>query len=164
MANKEFCNECGKNHAKPMRSTKQWYNSGRTAIAGSGFASVNLARGFAENGMYTIGNVKSCHSKLPRKWFLSKAKKRGQRVSCTSTLKVGNHKWELLRAVDHDKQLMGLLGIAGTTAMGERLTRNYSILRADGTSSVQQRTLEQWDIHATYRGNFNAIDMRNNKR
>jgi hypothetical protein len=33
--------------------------------------------------------------------------------------------------------------------MGETLTRNYSILRGDGTNSVHQRTLEQWDIRAT---------------
>jgi hypothetical protein len=112
--------------------------------------------------MYMIGNVKSGHSKFPRKWLLSKAKKRGQRASCTS--KVGNHEWELLAAVNRDKQRMCLLGNGITTAIGETLTRNYSILRADGTSSVQQRTLEQWDIHATYRGNFNHVDMHNSKR
>jgi hypothetical protein len=164
MANKELCNEYGKNPAKAMRCTKQWLNSGRTAIVDSGFASVNLARGLAENGMYMIGNVRTGHSKFPRKWLLSKAKKRGQRASCTSTLKVGNHEWDLLATVDRDKQPMCLLGTAGTTAMGETLIRDYSILRADGTSSVQQRTLQQWDIHATYRGNFNPVDMHNNKR
>jgi hypothetical protein len=100
---------------------------------------------------------------MTRKWLLSKAKKRGQRASCTSTLKVGNHEWELLAAVDRNRQPMCLLGATGTTAMGETLTRNYSILRADGTRSVQQRTLEQWEIHATCRGNFNPIDMHNSK-
>jgi hypothetical protein len=91
MANKELCNEYGKKHAKAMRCTKQWFNSGRTAIVDTSFASMNLARGLAENGMYMIGNVKSGYSKFPHKWLLSKAKERAQRTSCTSTLKVGNH-------------------------------------------------------------------------
>jgi hypothetical protein len=164
MAKKELCNEYNKDPAKAMRCTKQWFNTGRAAIVDIFFASMTLARGLADNGMYMIGKVKTGHSKFPRKWLLSKAKMRGQRASCTSTLKVGNHEWELLAAVDCNKQPMCLLGTAGTTAMGDTLTRNYSTLRADGTSSVQQRTLEQWDIHATSRGSFNPIDMHNNKR
>jgi hypothetical protein len=45
---------------------------------------------------------------------------------------------------------MCLLWTTGITATGETHTRNYSILRADGTSSVHQRTLEQWDIHTIF--------------
>jgi hypothetical protein len=48
--------------------------------------------------------------------------------------------------------------------MGEILTLNYSILRADRTSGVHERILEEWDVHATCRGEFNAIDIHNNTR
>jgi hypothetical protein len=103
-----------------------------------------------------IENVTSGHSKFPRQWLRSKAKARGQRASCTSILKVGNHGWDLFAALDCDKQPMCLLGSAGTTAMSQSLTRNYSVLLADGTSRVHQRTFEQWDIHTTDRW----MDMR----
>jgi hypothetical protein len=74
-----------------MWCTKQWLNSGRTAIVDSGAASIHFARGFAENDMFMIENVTRGRSKLLRQWLLSKAKARGQRASCTYTLKVGNH-------------------------------------------------------------------------
>jgi hypothetical protein len=66
VANTDFWEEYGKNHAKTMWFTKQWFNSRRTAIVDSGVASVHLARGFAENGMCMIGSVTSGHSKFPR--------------------------------------------------------------------------------------------------
>jgi hypothetical protein len=123
MAEKEFCKDFRKNPAKAMRCTMPWFNSGRTVIADSGFASVQLAKELAENGLYMIGNVKTGHSKYPRQWLLSKVKTRGERASCKSTMKVGNQEWELLAAADCDKQPMCLLGTAGTTAMGETLVR-----------------------------------------
>jgi hypothetical protein len=102
---------------KAMRLTRQWFKSARTLIVDSGVASAHIARGFAQNGMCMIWNVTSGQSKFPRQWLISKAKARGQR---------GNHGWELLAALDCDKQPMCLLGTAGTTAMDETLTRNYS--------------------------------------
>jgi hypothetical protein len=144
MANKGFGKEYGKNPGKAMWSTKQWFHCGRTAIVDRCVASVHLARGFAENDMCMIGNVTSGHSKFPRQWLFSKAKARGQRASCTSILKVENHGWEQLAAVDCDKQPMCMLGTARTTAMDLTLTRNCSILLADGTSSVQLRTKGPW--------------------
>jgi hypothetical protein len=118
MAIMDFWEEYGKNPAKAMWCTKQWFNSGSTAIVDSGVASVHLARGFAENDMCMIENVTSGHSNFPRQWLLSKAKARGQRACCTFILKVGNHRcWELLDVVDCDMQPMCVLGIAGTTAI-----------------------------------------------
>jgi hypothetical protein len=165
MAHNEFCKDYGNNPAKAMRCTKHWLNSGRAAIVDSGFASVHLARGFAEHGMtFDDWQCHNGHSKFPRHWLRSKAKERGHRTSCTSKLKVWNHEWELLAAVDCDKQPMSLFGNVGTTAMGTTLARNYYILRADGTRNVPQRAFEKWDIFASYKGDFNVVDMHNSKR
>lgn len=148
-----------------MRCTKPWFNSGRTVVVDSGFASAKLAKALARHGMFMIGNVKSGHASFPKKWLLERAKERGQRVSCsTSTFTVDGADWSLLAAADCDKQPMALLGTTGTTTMGETLVRRYSVLRGDGTSDVVNMSLEQWHIHATYRENFKWVDMHNNKR
>jgi hypothetical protein len=76
---KEFSKEYGKNPPKVMRCTKQWLNSRRTAIVDFGFACAHLARGFAENGRYIIGIVKSGHSKFSRRRLLSKSE--GERAA-----------------------------------------------------------------------------------
>jgi hypothetical protein len=83
MTHGEFCKDYGKNPAEAMQCKKQWFNSVRTAIDNES-ASVHLASGFAEHGMYKkSGNVKNRHSKFPRQWLRSKATERGQCASCT---------------------------------------------------------------------------------
>ncbi len=58
---------------------------------------------------------------------------------------------------------MALIGTTGTTRMGMTLQMHLIIIRLDGTWDVQLASLEQWDIHATYRRYFNAFDKHNSK-
>ena len=48
--------------------------------------------------------------------------------------------------------------------MGPVLVRHFTTIKADGTYHVRSATLKQWDIHATYRQHFNAIDKHNSRR
>eukprot|EP00873_Tetraselmis_striata_P027199 jgi/Tetstr1/447463/TSEL_003720.t1 len=54
-----------------MRSVKPWFATARTIIADSGFASVKLATGCAEHGLFVIGNAKSGAAGFPKAWLLT---------------------------------------------------------------------------------------------
>eukprot|EP00951_Prasinocladus_malaysianus_P003499 scaffold24601_cov33-Prasinocladus_malaysianus.AAC.1 len=165
MADKEFVAEWGKNPAVAMRGVKPWFNSGRTVVADSGFASVKLAKGLAHHGMYLIGNVKGGHAGFPKKWLLEKVPTRGDKaVASSSFTTASGETWSMLAAADRDKQPMALLGTAGSSAPGQTLTRHFTVIRADGTFAVRSATLQQMDIHATYRHAFNVVDKNNAKR
>ena len=165
MGEKEFVQEWGKNPAKAIRCVKPWFGSGRIVIADAGFASVKCAHGLAEHGLYLIGNVKGASTGFPKKWVLDQLSVRGDRACATATIKLSSGEtWKLLAAGDKDKQPMVLIGTAGTTNMGEPMVRTYSVLKADGSTDVRRRELQQWDIHSTYRRNFNVVDMHNAKR
>ena len=165
MAQKEFVAEWGKNPSKAMRCVKPWFGSGRLVILDSGFASFKCAHGLAENGLFTIGNVKTASAKFPKDWLLDQVPERGNRgcASTNITLKSGAT-WSVVGVADRDKQPMTLIATAGTTTMGEPMVRHYPIMRADGSTEVREYIFEHWHIHALYRNNFNALDMHNAKR
>jgi hypothetical protein len=134
-------------------------------ILDSGFASFKCIRGMAENGMYAIGNVKSAHVAFPKAWLKQNAPVRGERSCASTSFKTSSGEtWSVLGACDKDKQPMALIGTAGTTRMGTTLQRHFTVIRSDGSWDVRSASLEQWDIHATYRRYFNAIDKHNSKR
>lgn len=165
MADKEFVAEYSKSSALALRCSKPWFNTGRTLILDSGFASLLCAKACANNGLYMIGNVKTGHRGFPRKWLLEHAPERGARSFASSqfTSKSGET-WSVLAACDKDKQPMALIGTAGTTTMGETLFRMFTVVRGNGSFQTHSATLEQMDIHASYRRSFNAVDMANSKR
>ena len=165
MQHKEWVQEWGKAPATAMRCVKPWMGTGRLVIADAGFASLKLATGLAEHGTYLIGNVKGGHSGFPKAWLLEQVPERGCRAAASTTiLTSAGETWEVVAAADRDKQPMVVIGTAGTTSMGEELVRHFTVIRSDGTFHVRSASLEQWDIHATYRKHFNAIDKHNSKR
>ena len=165
MARKEYVGEWGANPAKAMRCVKPWFGSGRTVIADSGFASLKCATGMAEHGLYLVGNVKTASAGFPQKWLLDQLKQRGDRACASTTIKLSSGEvWPVLAAGDMDRRPMVLIGTAGTTNMGETMIRYYGVLKADGSTEVRRASLEQWDIHSTYRRKFNTVDMHNAKR
>ena len=165
MAKKPLVKEWGKAPAVAMRCIKPWWGTGRLLIADAGFASLKLCHGLAEHGTFLIGNVKTGHSGFPKRWLLEQVPSRGCRASATTVYKSqSGETWEIIAAADRDKQPMALIGTAGTTAMGEELHRRFTVIRADGTFHVRNASLAQWDVHATYRRHFNAIDKHNSKR
>ena len=165
MAKKEYVTEWGKNPSKALRCVKPWFRSARCVILDAGFASLKCCKGMSEHGMFMIGNVKGGHSGFPKDWLLEHVPVRGTRVSCTTTITTSSgEQWDVVAAADRDRQPMSLIGTAGTTSMGQILVRNFTAIRADGTFHVRSATLEQWDIHATYRRHFNSIDKHNSRR
>ena len=164
MENKEWAREWGKAPATAMRCVKPWMGTGRLCIADAGFASMRLAKGMAEHGTFLIGNVKGAHTGFPKTWLLEQVPNRGLRASASTSFKTSSGEtWVVVAAADRDKQPMTLIGTAGTTGMGEELVRHFTSIRSDGTFHVRSATLAQWDIHATYRKHFNAIDKHNSK-
>ena len=165
MEDKEYVRQVGKAAAVPIRCTKPWHGSGRVVIIDAGFAGIPAAKGLGDAGLYMIGNVKNCHAGFPKKWLLQNAPTRGVRVNATSsvTLESGDS-WPLLAAADMDKQPMALLGTAGRSRMAEPLRRKFTVIRPDGTWSVRDATLEQQEMHATYRACFNGVDKHNSLR
>ena len=165
MQDKEYVKEWGKAPATAMRCVKPWMGTGRLVIADAGFASLKLAAGLAEHGTFLIGNVKGAHSEFPKAWLLQQVPERGCRAAAFTTITTSaGEKWEVVAAADRDKQPMALIGTAGTTCMGQELVRHFTVIRSDGTFQVRSASLAQWDIHATYRSKFNAIDKHNSKR
>eukprot|EP00951_Prasinocladus_malaysianus_P045561 scaffold608898_cov17-Prasinocladus_malaysianus.AAC.1 len=165
MGEKEYVDQWGKNPSLAMRGVKPWFNSGRTVVADSGFSSVKLAKGLAHHGMYLVGNVKRGHAGFPKQWLLQNVPNRGDKAMATSSFTTSaGETWPMLAAADKDKQPMALLGTAGSSSAGETLTRNFTIIRTDGTYAVRSATLEQMDIHATYRHAFNVVVKNNAKR
>lgn len=142
MEQKEFVQPWGKNPTKAMRCVKNSFSSARCVILDSGFASLKCATGMAEHGMYMIGNVKSGHAGFPKKWLLDHVPERGNRVACSTVIETSSGgEWNVLAAADRDKQPMTLIGTAGTSNMGETLTRHFTTIRAYGTYNVRSATL-----------------------
>ena len=165
MESKEWVSEWGKAPSVAMRCVKPWIGTARLVIADAGFASLKLAIGLAEHGLYLVGNVKGAHSGYPRAWLLEQVPARGCRVVALTTHTTSSGEtWSILAAADRDKQPMCLIGTAGSTIMGETLVRHFTVIRADGSFEVRSATLAQWQIHALYRSHFNAIDKHNSKR
>ncbi len=52
MQSKEFLGTYGANPAKALRCVKPWFGSDRCVIPDSCFASLNCAKGMAENGLF----------------------------------------------------------------------------------------------------------------
>ena len=103
MANKDFVIEVGKGPAVALRCTRPWHGSGRCVIVDSAFASMKCVKGFAERGMFIIGNVKQGHSDYPKEYLLSLVKQRGQRASCVTTITTDSGEtWEVLAAAGMD--------------------------------------------------------------
>ncbi|KAK3266563.1 hypothetical protein CYMTET_24806 [Cymbomonas tetramitiformis] len=48
--------------------------------------------------------------------------------------------------------------------MGAPRERRFKVIRSTGDFMVRNATFEQWDVHSTYRANFNTIDKHNAKR
>ena len=165
MAEKKFVREFGKNPSKALRCTENWFGSGRLVFLDSGFASWKGVQGFAEHGLYVIGNVKSGHAGFPKKWLKDNAPLRDIRSCVSTSFKTrSGHEWSVIGACDMDKAPMALIGTAGTTLMGKTLERNYTVRKADGLTQPVQVILEQWNIHELYRAHFNTVDKHNAKR
>jgi hypothetical protein len=62
----------GKLPARALRCTEPWHRTGRIVILDASFAYVLAARGFAEQGLFMIGNMKGGHKEFPKKWLLDK--------------------------------------------------------------------------------------------
>ena len=165
MKDKDFCRTAGKNPAKALRCTRNWFGSGRLVVLDSGFASVKCALHLHDHGLFMIGNVKTGTTGFPKDWLLSQVPSRGDRAvaSATVTSPAGNQV-DLLAAADRDRQPMALLGTAGTSLEGRTLTRHFTTIRADGTYNVREATLQQMQIHEVYREYFNALDRHNSLR
>ena len=162
MEAKEYVAEWGKNPAKALRCVENWFRSNRLVLVDSGFASVELSRALAENGMFMIGNVKSAHTGYPKDWLLSQVPIRGARAVCSAELTLSDGSTvSLLAAADRDKQPMALLGTGGTSGEGNPKVRNFTTIRADGTYFVREATLNQMHIHEIYRSGFNTLDKHN---
>ena len=162
MESKEFVAEFGKNPAKAMRCAKNWFRSGRLVLVDAGFASVELAMGLAEYGLFMIGNVKTAHAGFPKDWLLSQVKERGDRATCTAEVRLPDgSSLSLLAAADKDKQPMALLGSAGCSSEGQAKIRHFTTIRADGTYFVREAVLNQMHIHELYRSGFNTLDKHN---
>ena len=165
MKDKEFVKEAGKNPAKALRCTKNWFRSGRVVIVDSGFASVALAAHLFDNGLFMIGNVKTADRSFPKAWLLSNVPRRGMRAMCTSNVTTprGNT-MHLLATADMDKQPMALLGSAGTSGEGRTLHRKFTTIKADGSFYLREASLEQDHLHEVYRTYFNVLDRHNSIR
>ena len=162
MEDKEYVREWGKNPAKAMRCVKNWFHSGRLVLVDSGFASVELAQGLAENGLFMIGNVKTAHAGFPKAWLNGQVTQRGDRAIASADLPLQDGSMvSLLAAADKDKQPMSLLGTAGTSGEGASKIRKFTTIRADGTYFVREASLHQMHIHERYRAGFNALDKHN---
>ena len=77
---------------------------------------------------------------------------------------VNGQQWSVLAAIDKEKQPMSLIGTAGTTNMGNTLTRHFTVRCSNGDWQTKTAHLDQCHIHDLYRFNFNAIDKHNAKR
>ena len=164
MADKEYVKDLGAGAATAMRLTSPWRKSGQIVILDSAFASMKAAKALAGVGLFMIGNVKTAHTGFPKQWLNSKVSQRGERACAMHSFTVNGQQWGVLAAIDKDKQPMSLIGTAGTTNMGNTLTRHFTVRYSNGDWQTKTAHLDQWHIHELYRFNFNAIDKHNAKR
>jgi hypothetical protein len=164
MAKHKYVTELGSGAAIAMRMTFAWHRTKRIVLLDSAFASLKAAQALAGVGLFCIGNVKTAHKGYPKAWLQAQVNVREDRASAVTTFIVNGRTWEVLAAIDKDKQPMSLIGTAGTTRMGKELLRHFTVKRSNGEWDVRSASLKQWQIHELYRSCFNAVDVHNSKR
>ncbi|KAK3277456.1 hypothetical protein CYMTET_14539 [Cymbomonas tetramitiformis] len=148
-----------------LRMVQPWHRSGRLVVADAGMASMATLKACADVGLDFEGNVKGAHRGLCKEWLMSQVKNRGDRASAMTEITTeAGEKIQVLAAIDMDKQPMTLISTGGTTTMGAPRERRFKVIRSSGDFMVRNATFEQWDVHSTYRANFNTIDKHNAKR
>jgi hypothetical protein len=95
MATKKFVAEWGKLPARALRCTEPWHRTGRVVILDAGFASVLATRGFAEQGLSMVGNVKGGH-KDPKEMAARQGTKERERGLCG--VRVHHQQWPAMGA------------------------------------------------------------------
>ena len=105
------------------------------------------AKALAGVGLFMIGNVKTAHTGFPKQWLNSKVSQRGEQACAMHSFTVNGQQWGVLAAIDKDKQPMSLIGIAGTTNMGNTLTRHFTVRYSNCDWQTKTAHLDQWHIH-----------------
>ncbi len=67
----------------------------------------------------------------------------------------------MLASIDMDKQPVSLLETSRTSKPGVTITRKFTKIRSDSTYNGHEATMEQDEIHESYRKNFNTLDKHN---
>jgi hypothetical protein len=160
-AQKEYVAQYKATTACTLRITKPWHGSGRIVIGDAWFGSVRTVEELRDKGLYSVMCVKQGCAGYPKKELLEACKERGDQMFMQVKVVFDDGVERPVLAGAHmDKKPLLLCATCSTSLPGEPKVRYRSRLH-NGVVEKSTYTLEQPQMHALYRANFNAVDMFN---
>jgi len=161
---KRFVAEHKATTACTLRITEAWWGTGRVVIADAWFGSVRTVEELLDKGLYSIVCVKQGCAGFPRATLKSLMRQRGDKAFFVAQTLFNAGERNLVRPIfaggHMDKQPLLLCASTGTSLDGEQKVRYRSKL-VQGELVKARYTLDQPQMHALYRNNFNAVDLFN---
>lgn len=157
---KRWCNQYGAGTACTLRLTLPWHGSSRIVIGDSWFGSLKCCVALLEKGLYSIMNVKTAHAAFPKQLCLAALKARGDKVWYHLKLQVEGEQRTVFAGGHMDKAPLVVVASCATSLHGGTKLRYRSKL-VEGQMRRVCYQLDQPQMHALYRNNFNAVDVMN---
>lgn len=148
-----------------LRLTEHWHGKGKVIIGDSWFGSKRTVEELLARGLFAVMCVKTGSAGFPKKELLDSMRQRGDTKFYESRVvfQVGGDRTvtkKIFAGAHMDKQPLLLCASTGTSLPDDRKVRNRAVFR-DGEIQRDTYYLDQPEMHATYRQNFNTVDKFN---